>query len=177
MITYREITMQQLADHMLEIDVSEHGDVVYYWVNTEIMPIAETWDRPRWKNDSWRESSWLVVEKLPGVKAWGAFEDERMVGVIVFRPRLTLDTAQLAALFVSQEYRRSGIAVHLFNLLRQQAKAEGYTRLYVSATPSESAINFYRSRGFIPTREVNPELYALEPDDIHMVMRLNTPEG
>lgn len=46
------------------------------------------------------------------------------------------------------------------------------TTLYVSATPSESAVGFYRSMGFAPTTEPDPRLFALEPKDIHMIMAL-----
>ena len=44
--------------------------------------------------------------------------------------------------------------------------------MYVSAVPSESAVGFYRSQGFTPTQEVDEELYALEPEDIHMTKTL-----
>jgi hypothetical protein len=42
----------------------------------------------------------------------------------------------------------------------------------VSATPSRSAVGFYRSRGFQPTLDVNRELYERQPEDIHMVLDL-----
>jgi len=42
----------------------------------------------------------------------------------------------------------------------------------VSATPSGPTVDFYRSRGFEPTDEPDPALFALEPDDIHMVLAL-----
>jgi hypothetical protein len=44
--------------------------------------------------------------------------------------------------------------------------------LYVSATPSESAVGFYTGQGFRPTEEVNEELFELEPEDIHMIKPL-----
>jgi len=173
MIVYREITLQELSEHILDIDVSEHGEAILFWEDGEVKARPVVWNRPRWQTEAdWRDSTWLVIEKLPGVKAWGAFDGERMAGVIVYRPHLTADTAQLAALFVSRDHRRMGVAAGLFALLRQQAAADGHARLYVSATESESAVGFYRSRGFIPTQDVNPELFALEPNDIHMVMDL-----
>ena len=54
-------------------------------------------------------------------------------------------------------------------LLIQQAIADGHKRLYVSATESKSAVGFYLSQGFVPTQDAHPDLYALEPDDIHMI--------
>jgi hypothetical protein len=44
--------------------------------------------------------------------------------------------------------------------------------VYVSATPSESAVGFYTSMGFTPTPDPIPELFALEPEDIHMIIDL-----
>ena len=48
----------------------------------------------------------------------------------------------------------------------------GADQLYVSAVPSESAVGFYRSQGFRLADEVHPDLYELEPDDIHMIKEL-----
>lgn len=109
---------------------------------------------------------------LPGVKTWGAFENNRLVGFALYRPHLTETIAQLAALFVSKDYRRQGIAIKLSDAVSRQAKLDGHTKLYVSATPSESAVNFYQRQGFVPTQETNPELFNLEPEDIHMVKEL-----
>ena len=92
-----------------------------------------------------------------------------MVGIIVYRPCLTDDMAQLDALFVDKNHRQQGIAAQLTKLLEEQAIADGHKRLYVSATESQSAVGFYTSQGFVPTLDVHPELYALEPNDIHMI--------
>ena len=104
---------------------------------------------------------------------WGAFDKELLVGLVVYSPRLTTGMAQLAALFVSKDHRRQGIAAQaLRGEAGRQAKRDGHARLYVSATPSESAVSFYQRQGFVPTQDTNAELYALEPEDIHMVKEL-----
>ena len=51
-------------------------------------------------------------------------------------------------------------------------KAQGADQLYVSATPSESAIDFYLSQGFALAKQVHKDLYALEPEDIHLLRQL-----
>jgi len=73
---------------------------------------------------------------------------------------------------VSRQYRRMGIASLLAQEVAGLARADGARRLYVSATPSGSAVEFYRSHGFEPTDEPNRGLYTLEPDDIHMILEL-----
>ncbi len=44
--------------------------------------------------------------------------------------------------------------------------------MVVSATPSLNTMRFYLGRGFAPVAEPLPELYELEPDDVHMQKRL-----
>jgi GNAT superfamily N-acetyltransferase len=171
-ILYREVSLDELQRRIAEIDVSEHGDVVYYWIDGEVKPVPEIWDRPHRSDDSWQNGSWVTTLGLPGVKAWGAFDSERLVGAVVYRPHLTEDMAQLAALFVSRDCRRMGIAARLSEEVDRQARSEGHSAVYVSATPSESAVNFYRSQGYIPTQKTHPDLYALEPEDIHMIKQL-----
>jgi GNAT superfamily N-acetyltransferase len=168
-IDYREISLEELRNRIQEIDVSEHGTVVYYWIDGALKAIPEEWERPPRTQSSWSQGSWTGVLSLKGVKAWGAFEAEQLVGIVVYRPHLVEQMAQLAALFVSKSHRRLGIASRLAAEVDRQAKMDGHTRLYVSATPSESAVNFYRSQGFTPTLDAHPELYELEPEDIHMV--------
>jgi ribosomal protein S18 acetylase RimI-like enzyme len=168
MITYREISIDEIHEHILDMDVSEHGEFIYLWQDGELVTKPIVWDRPPRTAETWQEN-WASVLPLPGVKAWGAFEGEVMVGIIVYRPHLTDDMAQLDALFVDKKHRQLGIATHLTKLLEAQSIADGHKRLYVSATESKSAVGFYTSQGFIPTQDTHPELYALEPNDIHMI--------
>lgn len=52
------------------------------------------------------------------------------------------------------------------------AREAGSRRMYVSSTPSSSAVGFYIAQGCKLAEEVDPELYALEPDDIHLILDL-----
>ena len=52
------------------------------------------------------------------------------------------------------------------------ARERGARLLYVSATPTENTVNFYLRRGCILATPPDPELLALEPDDIHLVFSL-----
>jgi hypothetical protein len=44
--------------------------------------------------------------------------------------------------------------------------------MVVSATPPRNTARFYLHRGFEPTAEPRPELYELEPEDVHLQKRL-----
>ena len=171
-ITYREMALAELSSRAPEIDVSEHGDIVYYWQDGQLKAVPEAWDRRRWTAATWSQDNWTMVLGLASVRVWGAFDNAQLVGLIVYRPHLTADTAQLAALFVSKDHRRQGIAARLTGEVGHQATRDGHTRLYVSATPSESAVSFYLRQGFAPTQDAHPELYELEPEDIHMIKAL-----
>ena len=71
-------------------------------------------------------------------------------------------------------WRKSAISIatQFLDKVVRLAKASDATGLYVSATPSGSAIGFYRHHGFELVDRPHPALYALEPKDIHMVKPL-----
>lgn len=102
---------------------------------------------------------------------WGAFENDQLVSVAILESKFMgaqRDTLQLKFLHVSRDYRKRGIASTLFNLAVEKAKALGAKRLYISATPSENTVNYYLGLGCVLAMELNAELLALEPDDIHL---------
>ncbi|HEY3473688.1 MAG TPA: GNAT family N-acetyltransferase [Anaerolineales bacterium] len=102
---------------------------------------------------------------------WGAFENDQLVSVAILESKFIgaqRDTLQLKFLHVSRDYRKRGIASTLFNLAVEKAKALGAKRLYISATPSENTVNYYLGLGCVLAMELNAELLALEPEDIHL---------
>ena len=54
----------------------------------------------------------------------------------------------------------------------EKARSLGAKKLYISATPSENTVNYYMRLGCILAAEINPELFALEPEDIHLEYNL-----
>jgi GNAT superfamily N-acetyltransferase len=72
-------------------------------------------------------------------------------------------------LYVSRSHRQQGIGRALFREAQAIAHARGAQALYISATPTENTVNFYRRCGAVVSTTPDPELYALEPDDIHLV--------
>jgi GNAT superfamily N-acetyltransferase len=98
----------------------------------------------------------------------GAFIDDRFVGVGVVVPHLRPGISQLAFLHVTADSRDGGVGRRLCEALEEIARAEGDTEMVVSATPSEHTVRFYLARGLRPMAEPLPELFALEPEDIHL---------
>jgi N-acetylglutamate synthase-like GNAT family acetyltransferase len=102
----------------------------------------------------------------------GAFDGDQLVGAASLRYRLTEDVAQLVSLHVSRGHRHRGVATALAEEIMCLAQDSGARQIYVSATPSVSAVGFYRREGFELAEQVNEELFALEPEDIHMIKGL-----
>jgi predicted N-acetyltransferase YhbS len=102
---------------------------------------------------------------------WGAFENDKLIGVAILESKFIgseQDTLQLKFLHVSRDYRKRGIASALFKLAVEKAKALGARKLYISATPSEHTVSYYIRLGCVLATEIDPELFALEPEDIHL---------
>lgn len=78
-------------------------------------------------------------------------------------------TAWFAFLHVSRAHRRRGVAATLWAAGSEIAADAGAASMYVSATPSGSAVGFYTSRGCRLAEPPHPALFAKEPDDIHLI--------
>ena len=50
-----------------------------------------------------------------------------------------------------------------------KARERGALQIYISATPSENTVKFYLKLGAVVTDGPDPELFDLEPEDIHFV--------
>jgi GNAT superfamily N-acetyltransferase len=158
---------------VVEIDVTEDGDVVLEQHGVEIAARDETWSRPPRDAERWQGfiDHWIAF--IPGAgTALGSFDGDRLVGIATLRRGIRPGTDQLEALFVDRAHRRLGIASALVEAAATLARDGGARTLYVSATPSESAVGCYRRLGFAPTTEPIPELLELEPEDVHMVLAL-----
>jgi GNAT superfamily N-acetyltransferase len=162
-----------------EIDRSERVWVVYSWRDGDLHTEAVDWQVPAWTAEGEGPHSLhgmircCAQELARSGVLLGALDGNRLVGVAVLRFHLTSEMAQLAFLHVSRPCRRQGIAAQLTGEAVRLARQDGAWALYVSATPSESAVGFYLSQGFWPTDEPDPELFALEPEDIHLIKMLS----
>jgi predicted N-acetyltransferase YhbS len=136
------------------------------------------WNVPNWFVDSDGDHS--LTEQLSfcqshldqGGVMLGAFKDNLLVGASLVRPKLRENMAQLAFLYVSRGYRRQGIAMKLMENACEMAREAGAVRMYISSIPSSSAVGFYLAQGCKLAEEVDAELYALEPEDIHLILDL-----
>ena len=162
-----------------EIDRSEHVDVQYRVLDGKLQPVpAEITDVPAW--DPTGSGPFSVTAHIAfcesvvarGGILLGAFDGEQTAGLAIVNPAFEPRLAWLAFLHVSRPYRRRGAAQALWNLAADIAVANGAESIYVSATPTESAVGFYLRQGCRLADPVHPDLFAAEPEDIHLVCSL-----
>ncbi|MGD0672219.1 MAG: GNAT family N-acetyltransferase [Candidatus Binatus sp.] len=102
---------------------------------------------------------------------YGAFDQAKLIGIVVLESKWIgkhKDQLQLKSLHVSSAYRNRGLGTQLFELAKTTARERGAKRLYISATPSENTVNFYIRLGCAVAGEPDPDLFELEPEDIHL---------
>jgi predicted N-acetyltransferase YhbS len=103
---------------------------------------------------------------------YGLFDNDRLVAVVILESKFIgkkRDQLQLKFMQVDRAYRNRGLGGQLFELAKITAREKGASSMYISATPSENTVNFYLRLGCEVTPEPDPELFALEPKDIHLV--------
>ncbi len=176
-VEVRRLERDELA-RVAEIDRSEHIDVLYTQVGERLVERRGHWDAPPWISEGDGEHSVQAkVRELRGYLdvggvALGAFVGERLVAIGVVVPHLRPGTAQLAFLHVSAPWRSTGVGSTVSAQLEDVARSAGAAEMVVSATPTANTVRFYRGRGFAPTDAPLPELFELEPDDVHMGKQL-----
>ena len=158
-----------------EIDRSEEITVHYRQVGTRLEASAVDDVVPTFPPEGPHSVAALVDQWQPVVDAGGvllgAFEGADLAGIALLGGDVAPGVRQVALLYVSRPFRRQGAAHALMNEIERTASEEGAEALYVSSVPSDSAVGFYLSRGFEVTSPL-PELYAKEPEDIHMLLPL-----
>jgi len=172
-VEFRRLNRSELA-RVAEIDRTERIDMLYDQHGTELVARPGDWSSPPWETDGDGERS--VAGQVHALEhyvdiggiALGAFESERLVGIGVVVPHLRPTTAQLAFLHVTAASRATGVGTRLTEQLDQIARDAGDSDMVVSATPAENTLRFYRGRGFEPMAEPFPELFQLEPEDVHL---------
>jgi ribosomal protein S18 acetylase RimI-like enzyme len=172
-IEYRRLEPAELG-RVGEIDRSETIDAVYVQHGSRLELRHGDFSSPSWDPVGEGEHSVSGVREAlagwseRGAAALGAFDGDRLVGIGLVLPHLRPGIAQLAFLYVSSGYRGRGLGGRLADELERISRDAGDRSLVVSATPSLTSVRFYRRRGFEPMDEPLPELYELEPEDVHM---------
>ena len=170
-MTIQELTREQLGQ-IWAIDRREVIHNVYYFEHGKLVLKPEHYDMRGWppgEPETYAPTLYDCFDR--GGTFYGAFEDSRLVGVAVLESKFIgkrRDQLQLTFLHVSYSYRKTGLGRRLFEKAVEKARAMRARRLYISATPSENTVNFYLHLGCVIAEQVDPELFTLEPEDIHL---------
>lgn len=170
-LTGRPLTRAEIPA-IWQIDRAELIEAVYYLIDGALVLRPERFDASGWPPGE-AEIYTPILEACCDHGGWfyGLFDAGRLVGVAVLEGRFigrAQDQLQLKFLHVSRAYRDQGLGRRLFGLAAAEARRRGARRLYISATPSEHTIRFYLNLGCRLAAEPDPELFDLEPEDIHL---------
>ena len=174
-ISYRLLAKEDAAS-LRGIDRSEYIDAIYYLRGGKLVLEPEVYDvrgfNPQELEKMVEETEELVER---GGTVYGAFADGTLVGASSVECDFigsAKDTLQMPILHISKDCRGRGVGQQLMQLVIDKARQLGAKKLYVSATPSRNTIHFYQRMGCIMATEIDPLLFAKEPEDIHLELAL-----
>jgi GNAT superfamily N-acetyltransferase len=171
-VEYRALRRDEI-ELVWTIDRREYIASLYRMVDGELRLEPLNVDVPGWPPADERTYAPILYETFDrGGEFLAAFDGERLVGLSVLDTvwrGARSDLLQLEFMHVGRDHRGKGVGVHLFEHARAVARERGARGMYISATPSENTIHFYQRRGCTLIDTPDPELFALEPEDIHLV--------
>ncbi len=171
MITGRKLLRDEI-EQVWSIDRSEVIENVYHFDSGTLVLRPQHIAVHGWPPGEAEKYTPILLDCFDrGGWLYGSFDGAELIGVVVLdskRIGKSSDQLQLKFLHVSNSYRNRGVGRQLFELAKAIAREKRARRLYISATPSENTINFYLRLGCVVTREPDPELFKLEPEDIHL---------
>jgi len=155
-----------------QIDRREVIDNVYYLRDGKLVLEPEHYDMQGWPPGEAEHYTPILLDCYDcGGFFWGAFQNDTLMGVSILESKFIgsqHDTLQLKFLHVNHDCRGKGLGTALFDLAAEKARDLGARKLYISATPSEYTVKYYMRLGCVLAAEIDPELFALEPEDIHL---------
>lgn len=172
---YRELQREEI-EKMNEIDRKEVINQIYYHRNGRLELEDEHYNMQGFPNGELEdliERQYEIFDK--GGYLYGAFEGNLLIGVTSIDNKLigqNKNYLKMDVLFVSHDFRKHGIGAKLIELVKEKALEFGGKKLYISATPSKNTVNFYMRNGAILVKELDQELYEMEPEDIHLELAL-----
>ena len=173
----RELVRHEIPS-LWSIDRTEVIERVYRRVGDALVLSPERHDVRGWPpGEPERDEPMLLDCFDRGGTFYGAFAGDTLIGAAVLESRFigrSEDQLQLDFLHVSRSQRRAGLGRTLFGMAVERARLRGARRLYISATPSENTVRFYLRRGCRLSDDVDPVLFAREPEDIHLELDIPT---
>jgi len=175
-IDYKTLSREEI-EKFREIDRSEVIEHDYRYIDGKLELKKVFFDVKGFNPDHLQS----LIHRLYGIyddggTIFGALEDWKLVGLSALEDRFrgeNSDTLNCAILHISKQYRKMGIGRQLSQLVMNKAREMGAKKLYVCSAPTKNTVDFYMGLGCRLADEVDEELYALEPEDIHLILDLS----
>lgn len=172
---YRTLSKQETA-LLKEIDRAEMVKKMYKMLDGELVLEDVFFDIKGWHPPEVDEYVRVLNQIYDrGGVIYGAFEGSTICGIAALDSHIYGERyryIKLDKLYISKTHRGKGIGRELVRLMSEKARDMGAQKLYVSATPFENTVNFYKNVGCTLAEEYIKELHDLEPEDIHMELVL-----
>ena len=168
---FRNMTANELS-RIWQIDRTEYVEAIYSYEKGRLKehPIKETYHG--WAPGDEEAYTPIIARCFQqGGFFWGGFVADKLKSIVILDTKWIgkhKDTLQLEFLHIDRAYRKQGIGKILFKKAVEEARLRGAKRLYISSTENKNTVEFYRHMGCSITKDVESELYQLEPNDIHM---------
>ena len=118
-------------------------------------------------DDGWTESMLLSAFNSGRFNAVGAFDGDKLIGVITFS--LSIDTADIEDIAVDIAYRKNGVGSLLVDYALKNLSDRGITKVFLEVRAGNTpAINLYTKYGF-KALSVRKKYYDDGEDAIVMV--------
>lgn len=174
-ITYRELTENELY-LLAEIDRSEKIFTSYRHRNGALVLIdtpisAGPFDPLELESMIQRQQELINADG----KVIAAFENKQIIGAASVDRRKrgrNKDYCKMDILYVSKRSRGKKVGQTLLRKCKEIAKGFGANKLYISATPTKGTVDFYTGNKAILVKELDVELFKMEPNDIHLEIEL-----
>ncbi|AGB83853.1 MULTISPECIES: GNAT family N-acetyltransferase [Serratia] len=156
-----------------QIDRREEITTLYRLQNGQLQAYADYYDVRGWDPHDREVYTPLHEESFDrGGSFFALFDREIIVAAAALDsvPRgPEQNLRQLLFFYVSAERRGQGLGKMLFRHCLQQLQQHGAAGLYVSSIPNKRTVDFYLAQGCRLLAEPDAELFAREPEDIHLV--------
>ncbi len=160
------------AKLLADIDRSEVITHCYRMQEGKLVAFAAPFAVPCWDSEELQQ----LIQRNSKMRAKGGslmayYWEDKVIGMVSLSDQFLDQPAQflvLDILYTSAQARGRGVATKLFTAALTEAKARSARGLYICATPTTNTVDFYLKRGCSILAAPNPELFAKEPEDIHL---------
>ncbi|MBN2015315.1 GNAT family N-acetyltransferase [Candidatus Dojkabacteria bacterium] len=175
-IMFRKLKKADLPQIWTDIDRSESVDSVYVNIDEGIKLKKVNFEAKGWPPGEVEKYQPILTNCFDrGGYFLGGFVGQKMIAVVILDQKFigkNEDTLQLKFLHIGRTYRKKGLGGKLFRIAAKEARRLGAKKLYVSATENMNTVDFYKHMGCTLAKDINKELYKLEPNDIHLEYKL-----